>query len=130
MIWNYKKSTKLICVNDTLHNSVWRQSTHRLYTTSAPHRDPHTTQEMSVELLWAVSERFPGVPTPPHFAVHLQQQQTGLAGPDFIYPVQFTCYSLQWRLRNLGSSNFHVLLNDSKGDEQQPRIQACFEYYP
>ena len=103
------------------------QSTHRhLYTTSSPHREQHTTQEMSVELLWAVSEGFPGVP---HFAIHFQlQQQTGLSVPNFVYTMCFTHYSLQWHLWNLKSSNFHFLLNYSKGDEQQPRIWAHFEY--
>ena len=109
-----------------------QQSTHRcLYTTSAHHWDPHTTQEqISVELLWAVSERFTGVSTRPHFAVHLQQQQTGVAVPHFVYPMHFTHYFLQWHLRNLGSSNFHFLLNYSKDDEQEPITHGPFEYYP
>ena len=108
------------------------QPRHRhLYTTSAPHRDPHTTHEMSVELLWALSEGFTGVPTPPHFPVQLQwhQQQTGLSANNVVYPMHFTDYSLQWSLQNLRLSNFPFLLNDSKGNEQ-PRIQARFEHYP
>ena len=62
-----------------------------------------------------------------------QQQQTGLADPDFVYPMHFTRYSLQWRLLNFKMKYSRLLLNDSTGgstgDEQQPRIWARFEYY-
>ena len=70
-------------------------------------------------------ESLPGVRTPPHFALCLLLQlQTGLASPNFVYPMYFTRYSVQWRLRKFTLSNLQFLLNNSTENEQQPRIRV------
>ena len=96
-------------------NDTPSQSKHRcLYTTSvSPHPSLHqcTTQEMSVD-------RQSGGPSwcthPPHFALRLLLQwQLGLAVPNFVYPMHFTHYSLQWRLTKLKTKYSQFLLKDS-----------------
>ena len=59
---------------------------------SHPHRHPQTTQEMSVELLWAVRGQLSWCNPTLHFALHLLLQPV-FASPDYVYPIHLTRYS-------------------------------------
>ena len=58
-----------------------------------------------------------------HFTLHYVCSSK-LVLPDFVYPMHFTHYSLQWHLLNFKMKYSWFLLNDSKCNEQWPRIQA------
>ena len=65
-----------------------------------------------------------------HIALRLQRQQwqPGLVAPNFVYT-----YAFHPLFSAVASMEFQdeiqMILNDSTGDEQQPRIRARFEYY-
>ena len=134
----YKKGCFIVGVSNGLliRRPVWKQMPlHQLssvFTTTTPVPytcTPSHTQEMSVGChIWTRTFRC----TPPSTLLYVCCCCSGklAASPDFVLPMHFTCYSVQWHLRKLRSSNRQFLLNDSTGVEQWPRIWANFDYFP
>ena len=104
---------------------VFLHSKHRcLYTTHPslhqhphPHTKCHEFPVLYMQAEWMAFLVYPFL----HFATRLLllQLQTGHADSNFVQPMHFTCYFLQWHLRTFTSNNLKNLLNDSTGDNSQ-----------
>ena len=90
------------------------------------HQHPHLhTQEMLVgQFIWAVSRGFPGMPYPPLCLVFATAAANCACWPRFCISYAFHLLILQCHLTKLKSGNLQILLSDSTGFEQWPRIQV------
>ena len=102
----------------------------RLYNILAmsPHTLPYTNTRTQYNRCQLNDWRaFLGYP-PLHIALHLLllPLQTVFAAPNFVYPMHFTCCSVQWHLMNFRTKYSQFVLIDSTGDEVWSRIWARF----
>ena len=87
------------------------------------------TPSLSVGYYGMSEDFFPSMPhfTPCYLMSAAAVAVNWLAGPDFVYPMYFTCLSLKWCLRNL-KMTFMIVQASSNGQEYGLILSTFVKY--